>query len=70
MGGVLTKPSADFNLKLLSVNADEKSWENTVEMALRHKLFGKYHDDKRARVEVSRVVPLQSFHSNRSTLNF
>jgi hypothetical protein len=52
-GGVLTKPALDFNLKLLQVNAGENSWENPVAMALKYPIFGSYHKDKAAKIEVS-----------------
>jgi hypothetical protein len=52
-GGVLTKSALSFSLKPLQINAGENSWENGVEMVIRHKIFGAYHDDKRAKVEVS-----------------
>jgi predicted acyl esterase len=50
-GGVITKPALDFGLKILSVNAGENTWENTIEMALKHELFSDYHKDKRAKIE-------------------
>lgn len=53
LGGVLSKPALEFNLQLLQVNAGENSWENAVAMAVNNKHFGAYHDDKRAKVEVS-----------------
>ncbi|KAH6989606.1 Alpha/Beta hydrolase protein [Ilyonectria sp. MPI-CAGE-AT-0026] len=51
LGGVLSKPALEFNLQLLQVNAGENSWENAVAMAVNSKLFGSYHNDKRAKVE-------------------
>ncbi|KAJ6020711.1 hypothetical protein N7540_006215 [Penicillium herquei] len=51
LGGVFTEPAMNFNLQILQVNAGENSWENTAQMAIDHKLFGAYHDDKRAKIE-------------------
>lgn len=51
-GGVVSKPALDFNLQLLQVNAGEGSWENPVAMALQYPIFGAYHKDKAARVQV------------------
>lgn len=47
----------NFNLQLGQVNFGEGTWENTTAMALKHKEFGEYHDDKRARVEVREIMP-------------
>lgn len=59
LGGVHTAPALNFVLRLLQVNAGEQSWENTVAMALKHEIYGAYHDDKRAKVEVCHVGGLQ-----------
>ncbi|KAF7556693.1 hypothetical protein G7Z17_g1195 [Cylindrodendrum hubeiense] len=60
LGGVLSKPGLNFNLQLLQVNAGEQSWENAAVMAVKHQLFGAYHDDKRAKVENITVPTLKS----------
>jgi hypothetical protein len=55
-GGVFTKPSLGFSLGILQVNAGENSWENNVEMAIRHKIYGGYGGDKREKVELNPVA--------------
>lgn len=58
LGGVFTAPGMNFNLQIAQVNAGENSWENPVQMAINHKTFGPYHDDKRAKVEVKSTYSL------------
>jgi hypothetical protein len=60
LGGVLSKPGLDFTLQILQVNVGEGSWENSVAMALEHDEFGSYHDDKRAKVEVSQLIEIKN----------
>ena len=52
-GGVESKPILNFILQILHVNAGENSWENAVDMALKHNTHGPYHKDKGALIEVS-----------------
>lgn len=56
LGGVASKPMLNFILQILQITAGTHSWENVVEMGIKHNNHGAYHMDKAAVIEVSICV--------------